>query len=70
MATTLTQEFFNIAKGTQYADECVTSLLACDEIFQSPSSRYNLGVLTGVYLDHKKHAVITLISKLRGGGRT
>lgn len=69
MAKTLTQEFFNIARGTQYADECVSSLIACDEIFQSPPSRFNLGALKGFYLDHQKQAVITLIPKLRRGGK-
>ena len=69
MAKTLTQEFFNIASGTQYVDECVSSLIGCDEIFQFPRSRFNLGALMGFYLDRQKQAVITLIPKLRRGGK-
>ena len=69
MAKTLAQEFFNIARGTQYADESVSSLIACDEIFQSPPSRFNLDALMGFYLDHQKQAVIKLLRKLRRGGK-
>ena len=70
MAKTLTQEFLNIAKVTRYADRWGASFLACDEVFKSDSSRYNLGVLPEIYLDHKKHAVMISMPKLRRGGRT
>jgi hypothetical protein len=69
MARTLIQLFFNIAKGTQYEDEYISSRPASDEIFQSLSSHYSLGMLMRFYLDHRKQAIITLIPKLRRGSK-
>ena len=69
MAKTLIQEFLNTAKGTQYEDEYISSRPASDEIFQSLSSHYSLGMLMRFYLDHRKQAIITLIPKLRRGSK-
>jgi len=69
MAKTLIQDFLNIAKGTQYEDEYISSRPASDEIFQSLSSHYSLGMLMRFYLDHRKQAIITLIPKLRRGSK-
>jgi len=69
MAKTLIQLFFNIAKGTQYEDEYISSRPASDEIFQSLSSDYSLGMLMRFYLDHRKQVIITLIPKLRRGSK-
>lgn len=69
MAKTLTQEFFTIAKSTQYANGYISSRPAYIEIFKSLFSHYSLGVLMRFYLDHRRQAVITLVPKLRRIGR-
>ena len=49
----LTRELFKIDMGTKYSDECVNSLIPCDEAFQSPSGRHNSVVLLRVLLNQK-----------------
>jgi hypothetical protein len=70
MAKALTQKFCDIANGTPYPDEWVTSLLSCDKVFQYDSSCYNLGVLPRIYLSHTKHVAMILMAKLRRGDWT